>query len=617
MITESEPSVNQTPRSAPKNPDRAKAQLAGALLFLVVLWAFLPAIHNGFLTYDDPEYVTNNPYVKTGLSIAGLKWAFSAHGANWHPITWLSHMLDGQIYGLQPWGHHFNNVLLHAANCFLVFWVLRKMTGATWRSFFVALLFGLHPLRVESVAWVAERKDVLSVFFFMLTLWAYSDYAQETNANSPRAKIHYALALVWFVLGLLSKSMLVTLPFVLLLLDFWPLERLRQNNFKKLLTEKIPFFVLSAAMCWIARNAQKNGAAMVSTMPFCARLENALVAYCRYIEKLFWPANVSPFYPRADSWPIVLVCAAALFLVMFSIAAFVCRKERPWWFVGWFWYLGTLVPVIGLIQIGEQSLADRYTYIPCIGILIALVWTVGALTKEQRRREIAASTATFAAAVTCLVLTRQQIGYWKTTESLFARAVAVTPDSTMACVGLGASLAERGQFEQAIRLYRHALLFSPDYYEAHNNLGLALAATGHLDDAIEQYRLAFKNRPTADCLVNLGVALAKQGHPDAAIAEFKHATVIDADNQIAQSNLALLLLRKGQFAEAIEHLRAALKSAPENAELHDELGSALAQTGQFEAAIAEFQTALKFNPILPHAAENLAHAQKLESSAKK
>jgi protein O-mannosyl-transferase len=605
-----------TTRHSTQNSEKPKAQLAGAFLFLLVLWAFLPAVHNGFLTYDDPEYVTANPYVKSGLSFAGLKWAFGAHGANWHPITWLSHMLDGQLFGLRPWGHHFTNVLFHAANSFLAFWVLRKISGATWRSFFVALLFGLHPLRVESVAWVAERKDVLSVFFFMLALWTYARYVEESATQSRHKTIYYSLSLLWFTLGLLSKSMLVTFPFVLLLIDFWPLGRVRQIPFRKVLVEKLPFLALSAGMCLIARHAQKNGAAMVNTLSPNARIENALVSYCRYLEKLFWPANLSPFYPRVTSWPAIFVCGAALFLVMVSVLVIFRRKQQPWLFVGWFWYLGTLVPVIGLIQIGEQSIADRYTYIPCLGILIAVVWGVGELTKGRRPQEIAAAMATVAAAIACLVITRAQIGYWQTTESLFARAVAVTPDSTMACVGLGACLAERGQFDEAIPLYRHALQISPGYYEAHNNLGLALAEQGHLEDAIAQYDLALQSRPTsADCHVNLGVALAHQGHADAALAEFKRATELNPASVIARSDLLSLQLQTGQLNNAIENLRASLKYAPENAELHNQLGAVLAQNGQLEPAIVEFHTALSLDPSLPHAAENLARAQKLKSQS--
>jgi Flp pilus assembly protein TadD len=599
-----------------RRPGNATAQLAGAFLFLLVFWAFLPALHNGFLTYDDPEYVTANPYVKNGLTLAGVKWAFAAHGANWHPLTWISHLLDGQFFGMQPWGHHFTNVLLHAINTVLAFALLRKISGATWRSFALALLFGLHPLRAESVAWVAERKDVLSVFFGLLTLLAYADYAQQSKIKNQKSKIFYVLALLLFALGLLSKSMLVTFPFVLLLLDFWPLERAKQIGWPKLVLEKIPFFIFTAAMCIIAHNAQKNGAAMVSTLSFRVRLQNALISYWRYLGKIFWPADLSPFYPRVQNWSLLVVFAAALLLAAVCVWAVARRKKAPWFFVGWFWYVGTLVPVIGFIQIGEQSIADRYTYIPSLGILIAIVWSAHQWIQSVRWRERVAFAALVATAICFVGLTREQVRCWRTTESLFARAVQATPDSTMACIGLGACLVDRGEFDQAIPLYRHAVALSPSYYEGHYDLAVALAAKGQLDEAVTQYNLALRSFPTSgDCHLNLGVALAQQGHLDEAIAETVRATELAPASSLAQCNLAKFQLQKGRFDDALEHFRIAIKLDPNNADLHNDIGSILAQRGQLDPAIAEFQAAVKLNPNHSVAQGNLAHAQRLKDQA--
>ena len=365
--------------------------LLSLLLFGLVFWVFFPSIHGAFIEFDDRAYVTGNAHVTSGLTLRNIVWAIS-HGedANWHPVTQWSFILDYQLYGLKPWGYHLTNVLLHAVNTVLVFLVLRRMTGATWRSLMVAVLFGLHPLRVESVAWISERKDVLSMLFWMLTLWAYVRYARcvtsgacqvtgTDHASSPTTchpSLFYGLALFFFALGLMSKPMVVTLPFVLLLLDFWPCERQSRRCMLVLMVEKVPFFLLAALVSAVTFVVQRNADMMrdLAGLSFNARLGNALVSYARYLGKMFWPSNLCAFYPHPGHWPLEEVLFATLLVLCISLIAFILRHQRPYLFTGWFWFVGTLVPVIGLVQVGAQSMADRYTYIPSVGILMVLVW---------------------------------------------------------------------------------------------------------------------------------------------------------------------------------------------------------------------------------------------------
>src|ERR1041384_6646102 len=378
------------------------------LLFLLVFGAFLPSLRNDFINYDDPPYVTDNAQVQNGLSGENVRWAFSSsEQANWHPLTWLSHMLDCQVFGLQPWGHHLTSVLLHTVNSLLCFLVLQRITGAPWRSWCVAALFGLHPLRVESVAWLAERKDVLSGLFFMLVLIAYAKFVQSTGhtgsaisqAPNPTVKrcassfiiyhpfwYFYLLALVFFVLGLMSKPMLVTLPCIMLLLDFWPLHRVKKEGITTVVVEKVPFFLVAAASSVVTLLVQQRGGAVIAIarLPLHLRLENALVSYCRYLAKLFWPAKLSVFYPLPPHWATPTVLLAAVLIAGVSVFVLTMWRRHPYLPVGWFWFVGTLIPVIGLVQVGAQSMADRYSYLPSIGVFIALVW--GGCNLVQRRR---------------------------------------------------------------------------------------------------------------------------------------------------------------------------------------------------------------------------------------
>jgi len=588
-----------------------KVPLLCVLLIAVVIWLFGPAINNDFTGFDDPDYVTANTHVQKGLSWENVSWAFtSTEAANWHPVTWLSHMTDCQLFGLQPWGHHLTSILIHAFNTTLLFLLLRQMTGSTWRSLIVAILFGLHPLRVESVAWIAERKDVLGAVFWMLTLWTYALFVERIKLQKPTS-VFYVLSLCFFVLGLMSKPMLVTLPCVLLLLDYWPLGRLprgelQSSTLKRLVMQKVPFFFAAGIVSVITFAVQKRAGAMTAAVPLTGRFENALVSYCRYLGKLFWPTDLSVFYPSAGAWTAIGVVSAGLLLAAISMVVIAARGSRPYLLVGWLWFVGTLVPVIGLVQVGEQSMADRYSYIPSIGILWLLVWAAHDLTKTFRV-QAAGAAAAVAAAMAMSIMTREEISHWKSSETLFRHALEVTRNNYMAHHNLGAALDKQGRLDEAHIQYLEALRLNPNYAETHKNLGILLAKQGRVDEAMAQYREALRLDPkNADAHYNLGVALASRGRVDEAIAEFQGAIKARPDSADAHNNLGVLLQQKGESGEAIGHYLAAIKLNPDYARAHFNLGVALAGQGQLDAALSEFQAALRIKPDYTEAQKNEA-----------
>jgi tetratricopeptide (TPR) repeat protein len=594
--------------ASPNNNHRVWLLCLG--LILGVLFAFGPVIDGGFINYDDDLYVTSNAQVQNGLTLEGIGWAFrSTEASNWHPLTWISHMVDCQLFGLKAWGHHFSSLLLHTVNTLLVFVVLRRMTGATWRSAFVAALFGLHPLRVESVAWVAERKDVLSATFSLLTVWAYVRFAEESKVRSPQSRIYYGLALVCFCLGLLSKPMVVTIPFVLLLLDYWPLGRSSRFgaaghqrdpvSWTRLAWEKLPFFLLAAGSSAITFMVQKRGGAMetLAGLPWNARVENAVVSYCRYLGKLVYPVNLSVFYPHAGHSSVGTWVLSASLLLGVTALVVVTRRRWPHLLVGWFWFVGTLVPVIGLVQVGEQSMADRYTYVPTIGVIMLVTWGVHELVRKWRYRAITLRVIAGGVTLLCMALTRQQAAFWRNSGTLFRHAIAVTESNHIGYLHLGDYLSQQGQIDDAIAMYRQAIQIFPSSIQAHNNLGNALLAKGRLDDAIGEFQETLKLRPDhSRAHSNLGVAWYRKGRLDQAINEFQEAIKLRPGYADAHSNLGNALLRKHLLDEGISELQAGVKLNPSDADAHYNLGTALESKGRSEEALDQFKETVRLQP---------------------
>jgi tetratricopeptide (TPR) repeat protein len=535
------------------------------------------------------------------LNWEGVKWAFcnTEQGAQWAPLMWLSHMLACQFFGLNPWGHHLMNVLLHAANTALVFLVFQRMTRATWRSLILAVLFGWHPLRVESVAWVTERKDVLSTLFWMLTLLAYAKYVESSQVRDSKSKVWYGAALVMFVFGLMSKAMLVTMPCVLLLLDYWPLERFKLGSVWRLVREKIPFFALAAAASAVTFIVQKHAGAVktVEYLSLGARSGNALISYCRYLEKIFWPTDLAVFYPHPGFWLLEQVLLAGVLIVGISVLLFMKRGRYPYLLMGWLWFVGTLVPVIGLVQVGGQSLADRYSYIPSLGVLILTIWGAYELTGRWRYQKIALAVSGSAAIVLCLAVTRQQLGYWKDSETLFRHALAVTENNYMAHNNLGDALDKKGQTDAAIRQFQEAIHLKPNYALAHYNFGVALFRNGQTGEAIRQFQEAIRLNPDdADAHNNLGIALLNQGQTDEAIRQIQEAIRLNPDDAVAHINLGIALLKKGRTDGAINQYQEAIRLNPDDADAHNSLGVALFRKGQADEAISQFQAAIRLRP---------------------
>jgi tetratricopeptide (TPR) repeat protein len=670
--------------------DKHRALFLCLVLTVLTLAAFWQVQDHDFINFDDNEYITENHPVKAGLTFKGVTWAFTTfHAGNWHPLTWLSHMLDVQLFGLKAGWHHLMNLFFHMANTLLLFLVLHRMTKALWQSAFVAALFALHPLHVESVAWVAERKDVLSTFFWMLTMGAYVFYVEKPGVK------RYLIALFFFALGLMAKPMLVTLPFVLLLLDYWPLKRLQHHEsdpgihaealkssspvkqkrksqkqltvkekaqekkptafpyqwtlIRPLVWEKSPFVVLSVASSVITYVAQQKAGAMSSlqSFPLSARIGNALVSYCGYMGKMIWPENLAVLYPHPGMLPPWQILGAALFLALSTFLILRIRGRVPYLTVGWLWYLGTLVPVIGIVQVGLQGMADRYTYIPLIGISITIAWGVPDLLKRWRYKKTAL--AVLSAAILSLLTmgTWKQVDYWQSSLTLFERTLEVTSNNYIMHNEIGNTLKAQGKWEEAISHYTKALHINPNYAYAHNNLGTALQEQGRLADAISHYSEALRiNKSFAYAHNNMGTVLQEQGKLQEAAHHYIEAIRLRPDYEkpyinlgetfTAQGkydeamdyyskalrinptlikihyNMGTILLSQGKAEEAIIHFREAVRIKPDYVKAHNNLGSALLLIGKKEEAIAHFREALRYEPDHKIVQENLKRAMNLQ-----
>ncbi len=605
------------------------------VLGLLTLISYWPITTHGFVGLDDPKYILENAHIRPGLTWSGVFWAFtSGYASNWHPATWISHMIDCQFYGMNSGGHHFTNLLLHVANTILLFLLLTRLTGTFWRSVLVAALFAWHPTHVESVAWAAERKDVLSTFFFLLTLWAYARYAMAKSSVECRVSnsgvpstfdprpltLYYLLALLFFALGLMSKPMLVTVPFLLLLLDFWPLRRLSSPSLHHsatpslhysttptlaLITEKLPFFALSLGASLVTYFVQAAGGAVSSltSIPLGARLANALVAYGRYLANTLWPVDLAVFYPLPDHWPTTTVVASGLLLVGLSWLVVHWRGRYPYLAVGWFWFIGTLIPTIGLVQVGSQSMADRYLYIPSIGLFIIAAWGGYDLLGRQRRggeilttdftdatdsvsiirgiREVLGKKVggvahprsgfllggVGAILIACLAATAVQVGYWRDEETLFAHAMQVTSDNYLAYDHLAKVCENDGRKDEALGLYKELLRLKPRYPEGQYNLGTLLMGMGRLDEAAQHLEAALAVRPQwAQAHSNLGIILFRQNRLDAAVEHLENSVRLDPQDPDARVNLGVTLLAMNRAGAAANAFSGALRlkgDAPE------------------------------------------------------
>jgi tetratricopeptide (TPR) repeat protein len=627
-----------TQPARPVGTDNYLAVYCVCAFLLAAVWVvFGQTLGHKFISYDDNSYVYENPQVIQGLSLKGIEWAFThSVEANWHPLTMMSHMLDCQWYGLQAGGHHLTSLLLHAATAILLFLVLREMmglrpvksigaatpqAGALWPSAFVAAVFAIHPLRVESVAWVSERKDVLSGLFFMLTLGAYVQYVEKSKGKSPKSKVYYGLTLLFFVLGLMCKPMLVTVPFVLLLLDYWPLNRFgaAANRFsisRKLIVEKIPLIVFSIAVCVVTLLVQQPARAISCPL----RISNALVSYVAYCGQMFYPAGLALLYPYpSHGLPMGKIILSLLLLVGVSAGAFCWRQKHPQFLMGWLWYLGMLVPVIGLVQVGDQARADRYTYLPQIGLYILLTWTVVELTASWRGRRWVLGGGAMVVLAVLITCARAQTTYWRDSESLWSRSVACTTSNSIAHNNLGGVFRDEGRTGEAIAQFQMALEINPDFAEAHNNLGVVFVQQGRKEEAITQYQKALAIKPDyAEARYNLGNALLRQGDAAEAISCYQKALAIKPGYIEVQNNLALVLatctqasLRNGMEAVRLAE-RANQLAGGKNPAVLCTLAAAYAETGRFPEAIETAQRALH----LAEAQSNTTLAGALQSQLK-
>lgn len=563
----------------------------GIFLFAITWAVFGQTFQHQFINYDDPLYVLDNPHVRGGLSWIGAGWAFThVHSQNWHPLTTMSHTLDCQLFDLSAGAHHLVNVFFQSIAAILLFVFLQQSTASLWRSTFVAAVFAIHPLRVESVAWIAERKDVLSGTFFMATLIAYVAYTRKRTVG------RYVTMSILFACGLMSKPMLITTPVVLLLLDYWPLSRLEKSGLAKLFVEKTPLFLLSAGSCVMTLWAQNFALGSTDFLPLKWRITNAIFSCFEYIRQTLFPHDLIPFYvhpeDRLETWRLLL---AALVLVSITVVVFVRRRQNPYLIVGWFWYLVMLVPVIGIVQVGLQGHADRYTYLPQIGLLIALVWFIWDLTKSFTAQKIVLSSAAAIAIATLTFLSFKQTAHWRDTETLWRYTLSVTPDNDVAHAGLGGILFVRGHIDESIDHYESALRMRDGNSAAHFGLGRALAAKGKTDAAISHFQKALEIQPDSIGASNdLGVALASKGEVARAIEAWRQTLSFDPDNADANNNIAWMRatatdadFRNG--AEALALAKHAIQSGGENSVVLRTLAAAQAENGQFADAVATCQ----------------------------
>jgi Flp pilus assembly protein TadD len=571
-------------------------------LVIVTIAVYWQVNQHNFINCDDPVYVTDNLHVQSGITLDGFRWAFSTTYAEfWHPLTWLSLMLDYQFYGLNAGGYHLTNLILHILSTLLLFWLFNRMTKMVWRSAFVAALFALHPLHVESVAWIAERKDVLSAFFFMLTLCLYVYYTEKPDIKK------YLLVLFCFACGLMSKSIVVTLPVILILLDYWPLNRFeskKENIVLWQLKEKIPFFVLSAVFTIITLYAQYRPT--VIHFPLSSRIANALVSFVVYLEKTFWPYDLAAFYPFVDPLPAWQVVGAALLIILISVTVILMLRRSPYLFVGWLWYAIILLPVIGVIQINSQAMADRYTYLSLIGIGIMLSWGIPLLFQREDIRKIILFPAGIAVIVILAVLSWHQCGYWENDVKLFNHILHSTKDNFLAHNNLGAALFKEGKFEAAINHYNKAIRIKPDIAVTYHNRASAYAKLGQYQRAVEDFSEAIRQKPDyAEAYYNRGTIYCILHQYSLAIIDYNQAVRIKPDYAEVYYNRGNSYAYLGQYSLAIADYGSAISLNPHDAQAHYNRGTIYAALGQYQPAIEDFQKAIFLKPDYEQAHQSL------------
>ena len=578
-----------------------------ASITLILYWP----VHSFDFVFDDGLYVTFNRHVQGGLTLDGLRWSFTTfHAGNWHPLAWMSHMADIELYGLNTGGHHRSSLLIHTANAILLFLVLSGMTQSLWTCALAAALFAIHPLHVESVAWVSERKDVLSAFFWILTMGAYTQYVREPGMR------RYLLVLLSFIAGLLSKPMVVTLPFVLLLLDYWPLQRFagartafdrwvfprRSSNGTRslrLIVEKVPLVSMAVLSSIVTIFAQGSVDAIWSleNMPFDVRVANALVSYLEYVQKFFLPFDLAVLYPHAGKPPVWKIVTAALFMVSISFLAIRKIREMPFLLIGWLWYLGTLVPVIGLVQVGSQSMADRYTYIPLVGLFIAVAWSMKSIVERRPHWKKPLIILLLAALSGLLLIARSQIETWRNSITLFEHALSVTKVNPMAQYNIGAYHLDRGDCKQAVPHFLKSIEMKSNFAHAFHGLGVCAFQENNRDRALHYFQQAIQSNPRfIKAMVDRGLVFMQLQKWDVAAEDFMQVLRIDPQDVAAHANLGMLCIQQGELANAETYLREALRWDPDNAEAHNNLGIALMKLGRTEEAVTHFRQALKLAP---------------------
>jgi tetratricopeptide (TPR) repeat protein len=594
-----------------------------ALLALAIVVAFEPLRHNDFVSYDDYSYVTQNSHITGGVRWQSVLWALTnPHYHMWHPLTSLSHMLDCQLFGLKPFRHHLTSLLIHIGSTLLLFWLLKKTTGAIWPSVFVAAAFGLHPLQVESVAWAAERKNVMSGLFWMLTIAAYIRYAARPGIG------RYLFVFFVFALCIMTKPTVVTLPFVLLLLDYWPLDRIQggskvtkiaptsksearyqKSSIRRLIAEKVPLFGLSVLLSVITFIVQKKGGAVLEMerLPLSWRIANAIVSYIRYLGKMTYPRDLAVFYPhpanRLPSWQVI-VCFVALAAV--SAVVIYAASRRRYLMAGWLWYLGTLVPVIGLVQSGSQAMADRYAYLPLIGIYIMLAWGAAEITGRWQYRKIAAGILMTILCAAMIILTRTQMGYWKDNLTLFKHTLAVTEDNTIMLNSFGCALSENNQDDEAIAKFKQTLRINPNFYLARHNLGKVFFKQGKFSEAIVSFNEALRVRQDLpDVYYYLGMAYARSGKPELAVSNYNKALHLKPDYPETHYRMGLALTEQGQYDSAIDHFNKALQAKPDWPEVYEQLGQAYLLIKKYDQAISCWTRAVQLKPDSAEVYNNL------------